>query len=473
VSKQTNQKKFKIDEQSILELKADPAKFVSFVRSSDEKTLVSLLRRLGRLNRSNQNLVPHLIELLRHRSVSVRVAAAHNLGKFGDDSLLSVLAPFVEADESTDVRREVVSAIGRMRSLLAVDLLTKALQDEDPKVILQAIRGLLVFKKYPEVMEALRTLTSHPNEEIKRILAQIFDAKSRNSNEITKDVAPANFLTNVVVRGDVLQTLMEVPNEEVHLTFTSPPYYNARDYSIYRSYGEYLGFLKEVFAAVHRVTREGRFLVINTSPVIVSRFSRSHASHRYPIPFDIHAFMASIGWEYIDDIIWLKPEATVKNRNAGFLQHRKPLGYKPNTVTEMLMVYRKKTDRLIDWNMKQYDKSVIEQSLVPDGFETSNVWKIDPKYNKIHSAVFPVELCERVISYYSYKGDLVFDPFAGSGTLGRAALGLGRVFFLTEVNEQYFNLMKTSLSVENELFDTSSYKPPTFVGLDEFKRSRI
>jgi len=473
VSKQTNQKKFKIDEQSILELKADPAKFVSFVRSSDEKTLVSLLRRLGRLNRSNQNLVPHLIELLRHRSVSVRVAAAHNLGKFGDDSLLSVLAPFVEADESTDVRREVVSAIGRMRSLLAVDLLTKALQDEDPKVILQAIRGLLVFKKYPEVMEALRTLTSHPNEEIKRILAQIFDAKSRNSNEITKDVAPANFLTNVVVRGDVLQTLMEVPNEEVHLTFTSPPYYNARDYSIYRSYGEYLGFLKEVFAAVHRVTREGRFLVINTSPVIVSRFSRSHASHRYPIPFDIHAFMASIGWEYIDDIIWLKPEASVKNRNAGFLQHRKPLGYKPNTVTEMLMVYRKKTDRLIDWNMKQYDKSVIEQSLVPDGFETSNVWKIDPKYNKIHSAVFPVELCERVISYYSYKGDLVFDPFAGSGTLGRAALGLGRVFFLTEVNEQYFNLMKTSLSVENELFDTSSYKPPTFVGLDEFKRSRI
>lgn len=473
MSKQTNQKKFKIDEQSILELKADPAKFVSFVRSSDEKTLVSLLRRLGRLNRSNQNLVPHLIELLRHRSVSVRVAAAHNLGKFGDDSLLSVLAPFVEADESTDVRREVVSAIGRMRSLLAVDLLTKALQDEDPKVILQAIRGLLVFKKYPEVMEALRTLTSHPNEEIKRILAQIFDAKSRNSNEITKDVAPANFLTNVVVRGDVLQTLMEVPNEEVHLTFTSPPYYNARDYSIYRSYGEYLGFLKEVFAAVHRVTREGRFLVINTSPVIVSRFSRSHASHRYPIPFDIHAFMASIGWEYIDDIIWLKPEASVKNRNAGFLQHRKPLGYKPNTVTEMLMVYRKKTDRLIDWNMKQYDKSVIEQSLVPDGFETSNVWKIDPKYNKIHSAVFPVELCERVISYYSYKGDLVFDPFAGSGTLGRAALGLGRVFFLTEVNEQYFNLMKTSLSVENELFDTSSYKPPTFVGLDEFKRSRI
>ncbi len=473
VSNQSNNKKFKIDEQLILDLKADQTKFIGFIRSSDEKTLVSVLRRLGRLNSSNQALVPHLIELLRHRSVSVKVAAAHNLGKFGDDSLLPVLASFVMTDQSTEVRRELVSAIGRMRSLLAVESLTKALQDEDPKVILQAIRGLLVFKKKPEVIEVLRTLTTHPNEEIKRILSPIFDETNIIRIETTKDVAPASFMTNVVVKGDVLQTLKEVPDEEVHLTFTSPPYYNARDYSIYRSYGEYLEFLKKVFAGVHRVTREGRFLVINTSPVIVSRFSRSHSSHRYPIPFDIHAFMASIGWEYIDDIIWLKPEASVKNRNAGFLQHRKPLGYKPNTVTEMLMVYRKKTDRLIDWNMRQYDKSTIEQSLVPDGFETSNVWKIDPKFNKIHSAVFPVELCEKVISYYSFKGDLVFDPFAGSGTLGRAALGLGRVFFLTEINEQYFELMRTSLSDENNLFDTAAYKRARFVGLDEFKRLRL
>jgi len=48
-----------------------------------------------------------------------------------------------------------------------------------------------------------------------------------------------------------------------------------------------------------------------------------------------------MGWEFIDDIVWVKPEASVKNRNAGFLQHRKPLGYKPNAVSEMLMVYRK------------------------------------------------------------------------------------------------------------------------------------
>jgi len=100
--------------------------------------------------------------------------------------------------------------------------------------------------------------------------------------------------------------------------------------------------LENVFKEVHRVTKEGRFFVLNTSPIIIPRISRAHASKRYPIPYDIHPLLVKMGWEFIDDIIWVKPEASVKNRNAGFLQHRKPLGYKPNAVSEMLMVYRKK-----------------------------------------------------------------------------------------------------------------------------------
>ena len=59
-----------------------------------------------------------------------------------------------------------------------------------------------------------------------------------------------------------------------------------------------------------------------------------------------------MGWEFIDDIVWKKPETSVKNRNARFMQHRKPLAYKPNVVTEYVMVYRKETDRLIDWNIR-------------------------------------------------------------------------------------------------------------------------
>lgn len=171
-----------------------------------------------------------------------------------------------------------------------------------------------------------------------------------------------------------------------------------------------------------------------------------------------------MGWEFIDDIVWLKPEASVKNRNAGFQQHRKPLAYKPNPVTEYLMVYRKKTDKLIDWNIRQYEWKTVMESKVLGNYETSNVWRIDPTYDKHHSAVFPVELCRRVIQFYSFKGDLVFDPFAGSGTMGIAAIALERYFFLTEKDEKYFQVIKKNLGNKSLFFNNE----PRFLNLKEF-----
>ncbi len=173
-----------------------------------------------------------------------------------------------------------------------------------------------------------------------------------------------------------------------------------------------------------------------------------------------------MGWEYIDDIICLKPEASVKNRVGGFQQHRKPLAYKPNTVTEMIMVYRKKTPKLLDWNIRQYPYNIVKESKVADDFETTNVWKIDPVYSKNHSAVFPAELCQKVIQYYSFVGDLVFDPFGGSGTLGRTAKALNRRFFLTELNNDYFKYMKSTIKGKS-LFNEPEIK---FLEIEEFKR---
>lgn len=170
-----------------------------------------------------------------------------------------------------------------------------------------------------------------------------------------------------------------------------------------------------------------------------------------PIPFDLHTRRVENGWEFIDDIIWLKPETSVKNRNAGFLQHRKSLGYKPNPTTEYLMVYRKQTDKLLDWNMRAYEWETIQASRIQGEYETSNVWKIDPTFDRVHSAVFPIELCKRVIKFYSYQGDLVFDPFAGSGTFGKAARNLQRSFFLTEQEKRYVERMKEGLNCIDSL----------------------
>jgi len=326
---------------------------------------------------------------------------------------------------------------------------------------------LLVFENDKDVEEHLKPLVNHENEMVRTVIYKEYFAKEKKKKDVLPHAETYDFLKNVVVNADVLEALKFVPDESVHLTFTSPPYYNARDYSIYPSYQAYLEFLDKVFQETHRITKEGRFLIVNTSPIIIPRVSRAHSSKRYPIPFDLHPYLVKNGWEFIDDIVWLKPEYSVKNRVGGFMQHRKPLGYKPNSVTEYLMVYRKQTEKLLDWNIRSYDYKTVEESKVADGYETTNVWKIDPCFDKVHSAIFPVELCKRVIQYYSYKGDLVFDPFGGSGTVGRTAKSLNRLFFLTEKEPTYFEYMQSKQK------DSSIFKErkTQFLTLEEFKNT--
>jgi len=241
-----------------------------------------------------------------------------------------------------------------------------------------------------------------------------------------------------IILGDARERLVEIEAGSIDLTFTSPPYYNAREYSQYKSYEAYLEEMMRIFGEVHRVIKEGRFFVLNTSPTIVPRKSRAHQSKRYGIPFDLHHLLESRGWDFIDDIVWLKPDGAAKNRNGNFYQNRLPLGYKPNIVTEYLMVYRKKTDRLIDWNLRLCDKATLDASRVTGSYERTNAWHICPKADKAHPAVFPLEIASKIIAYYSMRGDKVLDPFMGSGTTGEAALKLGRQFIGIEKEPKYY-----------------------------------
>ena len=454
-----------VNREMIDELKNNTQALLSFLQNQNDGTIVYVLEKLGRLENGYSR--EPLLNLLNNQNENIRALSVKNLAKMSDVSLLPVFVKYASKDESTEVRREAVSAIGRLRNEKAIPTLIKFLTDNDPKVVMQAIRGLLVFADKLDIKQELKKLLNHPNELIKEVINKEVNGFSYKSNSSQKHDEFPDQIKDAVVHGDVQEILKYVPDESVHLTFTSPPYYNARDYSIYQSYDEYLKILENIFKEVHRVTKDGRFFVLNTSPIIIPRISRAHASKRYPIPYDIHPLLVKMGWEFIDDIVWLKSEASVKNRNAGFLQHRKPLAYKPNAVTEMLMVYRKKSDKLIDWNIQQYSWDKVKKSKVLDKYETSNVWRIDPTFDKIHSAVFPIELCNRVVKFYSFIGDLIFDPFAGSGTVGCAALNLNRHFFLTEKEPKYINRIKEELNKSNNLFSLKDSQP-NFLDLENF-----
>lgn len=252
-------------------------------------------------------------------------------------------------------------------------------------------------------------------------------------------------LRNTIGLGNSIELLQEMPAQSVDLVFTSPPYFNARpEYTEYEEYDLYLREMRAIIRNTHRVLTDGRFFVINSSPVLIRRTHRNESSKRIAVPFDLHRIFIEEGFEFIDDIIWVKPEGAgwATGRGRRFAADRNPLQYKAVPVTEYVMVYKKKTDVLIDWFIRHHpNRRLVEESRIEDGYEKTNIWRISPNTNSKHPAAFPRELAEKVIRYYSFKNDVVFDPFAGSGTVGAAASKLGRRFILFDINEEYVKLM--------------------------------
>jgi len=248
-----------------------------------------------------------------------------------------------------------------------------------------------------------------------------------------------------IINEDCLIGLKKINEVCVDLTWTSPPYYNAKSYSEWNTYQDYLDFLENVFSEIYRITKEGRMCVVNLSPVIVQRESRAHESKRLAIPFHFFSIMEKMGWKYIDDIVWVKPEGAAINRNGGFFQHRKPVAYKPNLVSETILVFQKPAKFLIDKIVRSYKDEALEKSLVLEEYERSNVWLINPETKSKHLAPYPEKLSDNIIKYYSFYGDLILDPFLGSGTTLISCKKYGRNGIGFEIHEEYVDMTKTRL----------------------------
>lgn len=279
----------------------------------------------------------------------------------------------------------------------------------------------------------------------KRLLKKPIKTRARRKGEYK-----ISNLRNTIALGDSEKILDDFPAESIDLIFTSPPYFNARpEYSEFLDYQDYLLKIKKVIHKCHRVLVEGRFFAINIAPVLIRRASRNQSSKRIAVPFDIHRLFIDEGFEFIDDIIWEKPEGAgwATGRGRRFSADRNPLQYKPVPVTEYILVYRKKTDKLIDWYIRNYpNKQIIKDSKIKDGYDKTNIWKITPGHSKDHPAIFPLELAKKVIRYYSFINDVVLDPFAGIGTVGIAALKLKRRFVLIDINKKYIEITKKEIA---------------------------
>ena len=183
--------------------------------------------------------------------------------------------------------------------------------------------------------------------------------------------------------------------------------------------------------------------------------------------------MEEIGWKFIEDIIWVKPEGSAKNRNGGFFQHRQPVAYKPNIINEYIFIFQKPSKFLIDKIVQSYDAITSLNSKVEDGYERTNVWKINPETKSKHPAPYPETLVDNLIKYYSFMGDLILDPFLGSGTTSISAYKLNRKSIGFEIHKEYIEIFenrikeitKSNTSIQTQIFINKE----EYFGLDEIE----
>ena len=222
------------------------------------------------------------------------------------------------------------------------------------------------------------------------------------------------------------ESMSELPDNSVHLMITSPPYNVAKEYDEDLSLEEYLQFLNRVWRETYRVLVPGGRICIN-----VANLGRKPY---IPLHSYIIQGMLEIGYLMRGEIIWNKASSASPSTAWGsWLSAANPV---LRDIHEYILIFCKETFSRKRGNKKNTIKK--EQFLE----WTKSVWTFPAvSAKKIgHPAPFPEELPYRLIQLYSFKDDVVLDPFVGSGTTCLAALKTGRNYVGYDNNPEYVKL---------------------------------
>lgn len=230
----------------------------------------------------------------------------------------------------------------------------------------------------------------------------------------------------------------ELPDNSVHLMVTSPPYNVGKDYDEDLSLDEYRDLLRNVFNETYRVLQSGGRACIN-----VANLGRKPyiPLHRYVIED-----MQDIGFLMRGEIIWEKgSSSTISTAWGSWLSAANPV---LRDTHEYILVFCK--DSFGRTNSGRQNTITKEEFLE----WTKSVWSFAPvSARKIgHPAPFPLELPRRLIQLYTYLGDIVLDPFCGSGTTCLAAVESGRRYVGYDIDPEYVALAQERLALTSNRY---------------------
>jgi len=245
--------------------------------------------------------------------------------------------------------------------------------------------------------------------------------------------------------------MKEIPDGSVHLAVTSPPYFNAPfDYkNLFKSYGQFLGILRKVAKEAFRVLADGRIFVLNIDDMLVN-------GDKFPIVADATKIFLEAGFRYRDRIIWKKPDGylRISRRSGVILQNPYPMYFYPDNLLESIIIFQKGKFDYKSIPKEIREKSKIDKKEFQDKkwfmtlWEMNNVMPGSPLEKDI--AAFPEELPYRVIKLFSYVGETVLDPFAGSGTTMKVARQLGRNSIGIEIKKSLIPIIKKKLGFDGQ-----------------------
>lgn len=229
------------------------------------------------------------------------------------------------------------------------------------------------------------------------------------------------------------EQMAAVPDNTVGLAFTSPPYNVGKEYDDDLTVQQYLALIERIGREVHRVLVPGGRFVINIANLGRKPYIPLHAFF-----YQVHM---AIGFLPMGEIIWQKGKGASGSCAWGsWMSARAP---RLRDLHEYLLVFAKQ-------GYARPDRG--ESDITRDEFmaATLSIWELPPESAKRigHPAPFPLALAERVVQLYSYVGDVVLDPFAGSGTTCVAAARLERRYVGYDVAPNYCALAEARLQGE-------------------------
>lgn len=256
------------------------------------------------------------------------------------------------------------------------------------------------------------------------------DQPREQAVEYTEAVISPAFLDRVYCAS--AESMAELPDCSVQLMVTSPPYNVGKEYDDDLSLQEYLAFLERVWREVHRLLVPGGRACINVANLGRRPYLPLHAW--------ILAGMLHVGFLMRGEVIWNKAASASPSTAWGsWMSAANPT---LRDVHEYILVFSKGTFKRD--NPQRRESTISDEQFLE---YTKSVWTFpaEPASKVGHPAPFPLELPSRLIQLYTFKGEVVLDPFMGSGQTAIAALKSGRHYVGYELNPGYVALAQARI----------------------------